>query len=200
MRSRLLSSSILDPTSRPRNPRNLSGFSVVSLSDTILHRPRLGCSWLHMISWQLYLRRALAQVGKQTPWLCASPCLALPCDLAFSMWKLCTGRHSLAARQYCRALLHPVPVVCLQHPTQYLPLLCGWKISVSWHLALLEQLYVGGFFSFDLITLPLFPVPYFIPRGLTSNGLVSLMDTLEYTSCIPAGRYLQIGNLLRKIL
>lgn len=59
---------------------------------------------------------------------------------------------------------------------------------------------VGFFpFSFDLIALPPFPVPYFMPRGLTPNGPVSLTDTFEYKGCVPAGSRLQIGNL-RKIL
>lgn len=36
------------------------------------------------------------------------------------------------------------------------------------------------FSSFDLITLPPFPVPYFMPRGLTPNDSISLMGTFEY--------------------
>lgn len=36
------------------------------------------------------------------------------------------------------------------------------------------------FSSFDLITLPPFPVAYFMPRGLTPNDSISLMGTFEY--------------------
>lgn len=48
------------------------------------------------------------------------------------------------------------------------------------------------FSSFALITLLLFPVPYFMPRGLTQNGPIPLMDIFEYRGYVPAGGCLQI--------
>lgn len=42
------------------------------------------------------------------------------------------------------------------------------------------------FSSFDLITLPAFPIPYFMPRDLTPNGPMSPLDTFEYGGCVLA--------------
>lgn len=83
-----LSSSVLDPPSRPRDPRNLNTFSAE-------HQGFIGTGLVgeQTAPWcpdSLDLGGVLAHVGVQTPRLCASPSLALLC------WLMAHGSSSLA--------------------------------------------------------------------------------------------------------
>lgn len=90
----------------------------------------------------------------------------------------------------CSRHLPPPP-----HTAPPAPLLLGRNLcflAFSFFGTAVCWFFLFSFSSFDLITLPPFPVPYFLPRGLTPNGPILLMAAFEYRGCIPASSYLLI--------
>lgn len=172
----VLSSGILDPASRPGNPRNLRGYSVG-------HQDSIGPG----VAGADYMWSPDSRIwGRSHPSRAADPTTLCFSSRGASFrvaWRVACGSSSLAHNHLLPGSptepFSPVfvPGLSLPHPTQHLLLLCCWKTSVSWHWAFFGTAACCFFpLSFDLITLPPFPVPYFMPRGLTPNGPISLME------------------------
>lgn len=198
----LLSSTNFDPMSRPRKPRNLSGFSARC-------RPRFVGGTDYAVVWQVRLK-SLALVGEQSLCLCAPSGLVLCCGWLMACDSSPVVNDLLPGS--AAELFSPffVPDSCFHRPTQHLLCYC-WKICAL--VFSFFGTYIWCFFflcsnNSTSVSCSLLNAQRFDQKWPSSThgylwmikvpcSCFSWLDTHGY---VPSGGCLQIWNVLRTVI